>query len=159
MTEPRAAAGPAVDLRPLSAADLPRVLEVERACFSTPWSEGTFLGLLGRADTDLIGAVRGETLVGYAVCWTVVDQAELGNIAVAAEARGEGVAKALLHASIERVGARGARELFLEVRESNLPAMTLYLAAGFEAVGRRRRYYSRPVEDAFVMRLALSRSA
>jgi [ribosomal protein S18]-alanine N-acetyltransferase len=139
-------------IRSLLRDDLPRVLVIERASFSTPWSHATFLALLRRADTDLFAAFRSRRLVGYAVCWTVADQAELGNVAVTAEARGQGVGRALVEEAIVRTGARGARELFLEVRESNEVAQRLYESMGFEAVGRRRAYYTEPVEDALVLR-------
>ncbi len=145
----------AVQIRSLTEEDLENVLQIERAAFSTPWYESTFRGLLRRGDTDMLAALMEDRLVGYAVCWTVVDQAELGNLAVAEDARGRGVGRALLTAAMERVRRRGARECFLEVRESNYPAQTLYRQHGFEVVGRRRAYYSRPVEDALVMRLPL----
>jgi ribosomal-protein-alanine N-acetyltransferase len=142
-------------LRALREADLERVMEIETSCFSTPWKEGTFRGLLRRTDTDLVAAERGARLVGYAVSWTVLDQSELGNVAVAPEARGSGVGRALVEAILRRVGGRGARECFLEVRESNQVARTLYADLGFITIGRRRRYYNSPVEDALVMRVDL----
>ena len=146
---------PALRLRPLRHGDLPAVMEIERQAFSTPWQESTFHGLLRRADTDLVGAVREERLLGYAVSWTVLDQSELGNVAVAPEERGEGIGRTLVEAILERVRERGARECFLEVRESNDAAQSLYRQLGFEVVGRRRAYYSAPVEDALVMRVRL----
>lgn len=142
-------------IRPLATDDLGRVLEIENASFSTPWKESTFRGLLRRTDTDLIAAVRGARIVGYAVAWTVVDQAELGNVAVADEVRGEGVGRALVEGIVARVRRRGAGECFLEVRESNEVAQSLYRSMGFEVVGRRRAYYAQPVEDALVMRLRI----
>lgn len=140
-------------LRPLAESDLDRVMEIERACFSTPWKDTTFRGLMRRADTDLVGAEQDRRLVGYAVCWTVVDQSELGNVAVAEEARGAGIGRALVEAVVERVRDRGSRECFLEVRESNQVAQALYRDMGFEVVGRRKAYYALPLEDALVMRL------
>lgn len=144
--------GGALRIRSLAEADLERVLEIERDCFPTPWHGSTFRGLLRRTDTDLLVAGRGERLIGYAACWTVVDQAELGNLAVAREARGEGVGRILVEAALRSVGRRGAGECFLEVRESNCVAQALYRGCGFEIAGRRRGYYSNPVEDALVMR-------
>lgn len=143
-------------LRPLRYDDLARVQEIEQASFSTPWKDETFRGLLRRSDTDLVGAESEGRLVGYAITWTVADQAELGNVAVAPEARGRGIGRALVEAVVERVGRRGAKECFLEVRESNGTAQALYRSMGFEAVGRRRAYYAAPVEDALVMRLLIS---
>ena len=144
---------PPLRFRPLRESDLPRVMQIEHACFSTPWREATFRGLLLRTDTDLVAAERGGLLVGYAICWTVLDQAELGNVAVDPRERGNGVGTALVDRAVEAVGARGARELFLEVRETNGDAQSIYRRKGFTVVGRRRAYYSEPVEDALVMRL------
>lgn len=142
-----------VRIRPLRGTDLRRVLEIEERSFSTPWQESTFRGLLRRTDTDLLGAWQGERLIGYAVAWTVADQSELGNVAVAPDARGLGVGRLLVRAIVERLRYRGSTECFLEVRESNDVAQRLYEMLGFEPVGRRRGYYSQPTEDALVMRL------
>ena len=144
-----------VALRDLAPEDLPQVLAIEQSSFSTPWRRNTFEGLLRRVDADLIGATADGTLVGYAITWTILDQAELGNVAVTPEARRRGVGRMLVEAALRRVRRRGARECFLEVRESNLVARRLYEELGFTAIGRRRRYYASPVEDALVMRVAL----
>jgi [ribosomal protein S18]-alanine N-acetyltransferase len=143
-------------VRDLTVADLPAIMAIEQESFSTPWRDSTFAGLMQRNDSDLIGMTRLGRLLGYAVCWTVGDQAELGNVAVAVEERGQGVARALVEAALERVRGRGARECFLEVRESNAAARQLYETMGFRGVGRRRNYYMKPVEDAIVMRRDLS---
>lgn len=145
----------AQEIRDLRFEDLDAVIEIEDRSFSTPWRRTTFAGLLAREDADLLAATERDRLVGYAICWTVVDQAELGNVAVAPERRGRGVGRRLVEAALERVRRRGARECFLEVRESNASAQALYRQLGFEVVGRRRRYYNHPVEDAFVMRVEL----
>lgn len=142
-------------LRPLRYDDLARIAEIEHASFSTPWKEETFRGLLRRSDTDMVGAESEGRLVGYAITWTVTDQAELGNVAVAPEARGAGIGRALVEAVVDRIRRRGAKECFLEVRESNATAQALYRSMGFEEVGRRRAYYAAPVEDALVMRLLI----
>ena len=151
MNGTRTAAG--FRIRLFRATDLPQVMQIEIASFSTPWRENTFRGLMRRTDTDLFVAEEEGAVLGYAACWTVVDQSELGNVAVAPEARGRGVGGALVDAVVERVRERGAVELFLEVRESNRGAQSVYRERGFEVVGRRRAYYSSPTEDALVMRL------
>jgi [ribosomal protein S18]-alanine N-acetyltransferase len=146
----------AIVIRDLSRDDLDAVLEIEVASFSTPWRRDTFEGLIRRKDSDVIAAVQGDLLVGYAICWTVLDQAELGNVAVAQEVRGKGVGKRLVLAAMERVRRRGAKECFLEVRISNTGARKLYEELGFTAIGTRHGYYRSPVEDALVMRVELS---
>jgi ribosomal-protein-alanine N-acetyltransferase len=141
-------------VRFLREGDLERVMEIERECFTTPWKEATFRGLMKRSDTDLFVAEAADGWVaGYAACWTVIDQSELGNVAVSPRARGAGVGGALVDAVVERIKERGATECYLEVRESNHGAQSLYRHRGFVNVGRRPRYYSLPTEDALVMRL------
>ena len=147
----------AVEIREMTVADLMAVMAIEQTAFSMPWRESTFESLLHRTDADLLAAFADGRLVGYAVCWTVVDQAELGNVAVDVEWRNRGVGRRLVEAALERARAREAEECFLEVRESNLVARRLYEELGFAAIGRRRRYYASPVEDALVMRIELPR--
>jgi len=149
------AAEPSFAVRPMREGDLARVMQIEIASFSTPWKEGTFRSLLRRTDTNLYVAEDEDDgrVLGYSACWTVIDQSELGNVAVAPEARGRGIGGALVDAVVERVKERGAHELFLEVRESNLVAQSIYRDRGFAVVGRRRSYYAQPTEDALVMRL------
>jgi len=146
-------ADPGFRIRPLVEGDLPGVMAIENASFSTPWKEPTFRGLLRRTDTDLFVAELDGAVAGYAACWTVIDQSELGNVAVSPTARGLGIGGALVDTVVERVKERGAHELFLEVRESNHVAQAIYRDRGFVVVGRRRNYYAQPSEDALVMRL------
>lgn len=151
---PGTAAAP-YQIRPIRDADLPRVMEIENQSFSTPWKESTFRGLIKRTDTDVLVAEDERGVLGYAAAWTVIDQAELGNVAVDPRARGTGVGGALVDAVVEHVRARGGREIFLEVRETNHSAQSIYRHRGFDVVGRRRSYYSLPKEDALVMRLQI----
>ena len=148
--------GASVRVRKLSDADLDDIMMIEESSFTAPWRRNTFESLLARRDSDLLGALDAEDrLIGYAVVWTIVDQAELGNVAVAPQGRGRGAGRALVKEALARARERGARECFLEVRESNEVAKALYDTLGFTAIGRRRRYYSNPPEDALVMRVNL----
>jgi ribosomal-protein-alanine N-acetyltransferase len=142
-----------VTIRRMEAHDLGRVMDIERRSYTMPWTEATFRGLLRRTDADLFVAETLELEVAaYAVFWAVLDQGELGNVAVAPEWRSRGIARCLLDAVVRRARERGVRELFLEVRISNNTARQLYQSYGFREVGRRRNYYMEPVEDALVMR-------
>jgi ribosomal-protein-alanine N-acetyltransferase len=117
-----------------------------------PWSEATFRGLLRRSDSDLyVADVRGA-VAGYAVFWSVSDQGELGNVAVAADHRGRGLGRKLVETVLARAAERGVREIFLEVRKSNEGAQNLYRTFGFFEVGKRKNYYLEPVEDALIMK-------
>jgi len=135
--------------------DLATVAQIEQDSYSVPWSESTFRNLILRTDTDLICAEIDSELVGYAVCWYVVDQGELGNVAVDLPWRGRGIGGRLVLAILDRARRRGAREVFLEVRRSNTTAQRLYRRLGFREIGVRKQYYVRPVEDALVMRAVL----
>jgi ribosomal-protein-alanine N-acetyltransferase len=90
-------------------------------------------------------------LLGYVVALVMGPEAEIADLAVAPEARRLGIGRALLARVLAELGEAGARTVYLEVRESNLAARTLYEANGFESVGRRRGYYRHPVEDALVL--------
>lgn len=142
-------------IRSMRSGDLARVMEIELATFTMPWSEATFRGLLRRTDSDLFVAERDNTVIGYAVFWSVTDQGELGNVAVAPQYRGKGVGTRLVEAVLERALEKGVCEVFLEVRRSNLGAQNLYKAFGFFEVGKRRNYYLEPLEDALVMKRVL----
>lgn len=144
-----------IGLRDLHPDDLPRIVEIEQASYSTPWRRSTFEGLMRRTDTDLLGATLDGFVVGYAIIWTILDQAELGNVAVDPEARQRGIGRMLVRGALRRALARGARECYLEVRQSNATAQRIYRAMGFLPVGVRRRYYAEPIEDAVVMRARL----
>ncbi len=101
-------------------------------------------------------AVTGDGPVGYIVARHALDEGEILNLGVALPVRRRGVGRALVGRVLETLAATGVAAVFLEVRESNVPAQQLYEAFGFQEVGRRRHYYQRPVEDAVVLRAAIS---
>ncbi|MDX1395134.1 MAG: ribosomal protein S18-alanine N-acetyltransferase [Gemmatimonadota bacterium] len=144
-------------IRPMRAGDLPQVLDIEIDSFATPWSSRTFLNLLRRPNAALFVAedVPGS-VIGYAVVWFAGPEGELGDLAVRAPSRRRGVASSLVDAVAAEALERGSTEIYLEVRESNDAARSLYERHGFEIVNRRPGYYSDPVEDALVMRLQLA---
>jgi [ribosomal protein S18]-alanine N-acetyltransferase len=157
VTAERVADGPAIRIRPMVESDLSAVTAIERASFTMPWTLDTFQGLLRRFDSHLFVAEAAGEVVAYAVVWIVVDQAELGDIAVVEGWRRRGIGRRLLETVLERVRSRGVRELFLEVRVSNHEARNLYERYGFVEVGRRKDYYSTPREDALVLRRKIER--
>ena len=134
-------------IRRLDAAALPAAAEIEKACFSVPWTEGMLAGEL--AEGLYLGAFEGETLVGYCGMRSVLDEGYINNVAVLPAFRRRGIARALL-TELEK-NAEGLAFLTLEVRESNLAAQALYVSLGYLPVGRRPRYYERPSEDALLM--------
>jgi ribosomal-protein-alanine N-acetyltransferase len=138
-------------------ADIPAIAEIERSSFSDPWSEQSFAELLAHSRM-YFGCVRegsdcaAARAVGYVVAWFAGGQGEIANLAVDPLARGRGLGAALLDAALDEARRHRAEEVFLEVRCSNSRARQLYESRGFVEVGRRRRYYRRPVEDAIILR-------
>jgi ribosomal-protein-alanine acetyltransferase len=152
-----------VTLRPAVPEDLDAVVAIERLSFTDPpWSRASFTALVDspRAFFTVACVVPTDTVatvVGYVVAWLVADEAEVANLAVAPEWRGRGVGAALLDAALNEARNGGAHVAHLEVRDSNVAARALYGSRGFMPVGRRRRYYQAPVEDAVLLRCDLRR--
>jgi len=138
-------------IRPATTADVPAVAAIERAAFSDPWSPSSFATLLGNPAVEFAVAERGGAVLGYTVLWVAADEAELANVAVSAGARGRGIGALLVDGALAAAARRGAATVYLEVRESNAAARRLYASRHFAEVGRRRRYYRNPVEDALVL--------
>ena len=145
-------------LRIATAGDVADVAAMERACYSDPWPASSFatLSTNDRVFFVVARAADSDALLGFAIAWYVMDEGELANLAVAPETRRRGIGQALLHAVTSDALGRGTAELYLEVRESNSAARRLYEAAGFEQVGRRKRYYRQPEEDALILRRTLT---
>ena len=101
----------------------------------------------------VVEAGPSREIAGYVVALDAADEGEILNLAVAPGGRRNGLGRALVRSILEALTARGVRQVYLEVRESNAPARALYAARGFKEVGRRKQYYRRPVEDAIVLRL------
>ena len=139
---------------PMAKEHLPAVAALEKTCFpADPWSEATFEDVLYSPNAAALLALGEDGgLLGYAVLSTVLDEGNLDNIAVAPDARRQGVADALL-AALTGFGREHLARLMLEVRASNAPAIALYEKHGFAAVGRRKNYYDAPKEDAILMTL------
>jgi ribosomal-protein-alanine N-acetyltransferase len=137
--------------------DVDEVAAIERVVFSDPWSASSFRVLFGNPVVHFAVAEDpvGGRIVGYVVAWVVADEAEIANLAVAADARGAGVGARLLDDALQAAARRRCHVVFLEVRESNAAAQALYASRGFEIAGRRAKYYRRPVEDALILRRQL----
>lgn len=144
-------------LRGATAADVPQVAAIEAESFADPWSKASFRSLVsdGLVWFRVAADDATEAVNGYILVWFAADEAELANIAVAPRMRGRGVGAALLDEALAAARARGTVRMFLEVRDSNGPARALYHSRGFEEVGRRRKYYRYPVEDALILRRTL----
>ena len=144
-----------VTIRPAQENDLDDIAAIERSVFNDPWSRRSFVDLVGQRQVVFLVAVDGRAVVGYAIVLLTPPESELANLAFSRLMQHQGLGKRLLSEGVSAARERGSKEMFLEVRASNAAAVALYSGEGFTAVGRRVRYYSRPIEDAIVMRLDL----
>ena len=131
-----------------------KFLLLKLECFSVPWSLDSIETELLNEDKKLYYVVEDANgVVGYAGAWLVYDEGQITNIAIRPSARRQGFGAKLTSALIEECFKRGMHEIFLEVRISNLSALSLYRQLGFTVKGMRKNYYSEPKEDAYIMSL------
>lgn len=129
-----------------------QIAELEKLCFSTPWSENSICSELNNPLSCWIVALDGQTVAGYVGSQAVLGEADMMNLAVSPIYRRQGVGKRLVEILIDHLRGQGNHSLTLEVRASNEAAISLYERLGFCSVGRRPRYYSKPQEDALILR-------
>lgn len=141
-----------VTVRQAGREDLPYIIAIEEASFSVPWSHQSLAAELENpvASYYVLEGDDGQ-VVGYADVWLVADEGQLANIAIHPSARGLGYGEILLRTAMEALFRDGCTSMFLEVRQSNVPAQGLYRKLGYEAVAIRKGYYSQPTEDACIM--------
>lgn len=136
----------------MNASHVPQIAELERLCFSDPWSENSIASELDNKLSLWLVALEGETVIGYVGSQTVLGWTDMMNVAVHPHFRRRGVGKALVEELIRLLKAQGSEQLTLEVRLSNESARSLYYGLGFQEVGRRKNYYHNPREDALILR-------
>jgi len=148
-------------IREMTFADIPQVVEIEMQCFSLPWSEKSFQDSLVREDTlflvcedqkdtDITTEYKSE-ITGYIGMYISFDEANITNVAVSSKQRKKGYGEALVSIAKKRAKNRQAEKMFLEVRVSNTPAISLYQKMGFQNLGVRKNFYDHPQEDAYIM--------
>ena len=143
-------------IRPASLADVPSLAELERVCFSDPWTAAGIRETIQYETARAFVAEDQDRIVGYVMARISGEEGEILDLAVRPELRRRGIGRRLLLSVWNALGSEGVRELYLEVRESNRAAIELYRGHGFRPVGLRPRYYRNPAEDAIVLRAALS---
>ena len=138
-------------IRAAAAADIDWLEELEKECFSLPWTREQLISQLPDDMHVFLIAELGGMAVGYVGMMHVVDEGYISNVAVAPEYRRRGIADALIAALTARCEALSLAFVTLEVRRGNAPAVALYEKHGFRRVGERRDYYEHPREDALLM--------
>lgn len=141
------------DLRP---EDVSAVLSIEKASFTTPWSEILFMNEIFKPRSLPKAAMIGGKLVGYICANYLLDEGHVLNVTVHPDFRKKGIASRLVHYMIDLLRKEGCLTIFLEVRISNEAALAMYQKAGFRIISARKAYYTLPVEDAVIMSLVTS---
>lgn len=145
-------------MRPLTTGDIGAVLAIQQVSpEASQWSRDGY-ARASAGEFDAWVAEADHRVIGFLVQRTAAGETEILNLAVEPHSRHQGVARALLSASLEATRAAGASLVFLEVRESNAAAIAFYRFHGFRQTGRRRRYYHDPAEDALVLKLSFPSS-
>lgn len=126
------------------------IAELEKECFSSPWSQNAILDS-AKNDTDFFVCCENEKIVGYAGIQIVLDEGYVTNVAVTGSHRGNGIGGRLVDTLIRHGQEKNLSFISLEVRSSNFSAISLYSKRGFIEVGKRKNFYEKPTEDAIIM--------
>ena len=147
---------PNVSFREMQIDDLDAVIQIETVNFPFPWTAGNFKDSINSGNICLVLEID-QTLVGYAILMMVLDEAHLLNISVSAAWKGKGWGRYLLNHTMQIGREKGGLNMFLEVRPSNVSAITLYESIGFNEMGVRPGYYPahNGRENAVLMGVAL----
>ena len=140
-------------VRPAVPGDAEGIFAVEKESFSVPWSLDAIHKELQNRELTMYYVLEDEEgqIAGYAGLWRVLDEGQITNIALRRSCRGSGYGELLLRVLMEAGWEDGCSDIFLEVRISNVSALGLYRKLGYQTLSVRQKYYSEPVEDAYVM--------
>ena len=139
-------------IRKMNTNDISAVAEIEKQCFSQPWSEKSFSDSILREDTlFLVCELTDKNIVGYMGMYLSFDEANVTNVAVSPQYRKMGIGEQLVANAKTNAKDASIQTIFLEVRVSNIPAISLYEKMGFQKLGVRKNFYEHPLEDAYIM--------
>ncbi len=137
-----------MEIEKLSEKYIKDVAQIEKACFSKPWDEISIAAELKNEFSEFYIAVENGTAVGFVGLYALTGEADIVRVGVLPQYRNRGIARAVLTKSLENVDG----DVFLDVRESNVPAISLYRSLGFYDTSVRKDYYSDPEENAVLMK-------
>ena len=140
-----------IGLREMRREDLPRVMEIERECFPTPWHESAYITEMSNRSAYYIVACMDEHIVGYTGMWVIMDEAHITTLGVDRDYRNCKIGEQLLVGLLDEAIRRGAKRATLEVRQNNEAAHRLYRKYGFAPAAIRHGYYTDNNENALVM--------
>lgn len=142
---------PEYEIRPMTEGDTFAVSRIEQGIFSLPWSQKSFADACANADNVYLVCVADGVIAGYCGMWTVLGEGNITNMAVSPDYRRCGMAEMLMKTMEKYGNDKKVTSYFLEVRQSNVPAIALYEKMGYKNIGIRKRFYEKPVEDAVIM--------
>lgn len=143
---------PKVNIEKMLEEDLDEVFEIEKLCFSYPWTKSLFINELKNPYSHAYVLRSHEhKVIGYIIFWIIMEEGHILNIAIHPEWRNKGYGSLLLKFSLDILRRHSGKVMTLEVRKSNIPAISLYKKFGFKIVGIRKNYYISNGEDALVM--------
>ena len=141
-------------IRRMEKRDIPQVVEIEKLCFTEPWSEEDYNeSLLLPYASYYVAELMAEgqpVILGMCGLRLILDEGEITNVAVRPAFRGQGIGRQMLTKLLEDGRRAGGRAFTLEVRAGNAPAIALYEGLGFRYEARRPGFYTKPVEDALL---------
>ena len=141
-----------IEIVKMTHAHVPQIAGIEKLCFSDPWSEKSITSELDSRISLWLVAMDGDTVAGYVGSQSVLDMADMMNVAVHPAYRRRGIARELVNGLVDALKEKGMKSLALEVRASNAPAIALYEQLGFQQVGLRPNYYRNPKENVLILR-------
>lgn len=140
-----------VNIRTMTLDDIEQVYSIEESIFSIPWSKTSFENSINSKGTLFIVAEKENEIIGYLGIYFFSEDADISNVAVKKEYRKKHIGRALLEYVLVEAKIRGVKNVTLEVRETNVPAIRLYESMGFHEAGIRKNYYKEPTENALIM--------
>lgn len=141
------------EIAPMEKIDVAKIAELEKLCFSAPWSENAIAEELDNENAHFLVARFDRKVLGYIGIHEVCGEAYIDNIAVNPDYRRLGLGEKLLQAAQKNAFDRGCEFVTLEVRKSNENAISLYKKIGYQTVGERKNFYTNPTENAVIMTL------
>ncbi len=140
--------------RPMTMQDLDCVIEIEKQCFTDPWSKESFESSLKEKAAHLMVMTTNanpKQTVGYCCLYETLGDGDIVNVAIDPEMRKKGLGHRMIFELMRYGRSLNVERFFLEVRESNIAGLKLYEGLGFEVCGMRKNFYSNPTENAVLM--------
>ncbi|MBU3194192.1 ribosomal protein S18-alanine N-acetyltransferase [Clostridium algidicarnis] len=140
-----------IKISPMTYEDIDDVLAISFLSFPISWSRESFLTELENNFSYYVVAKSDDVIVGFGGTWIIIDESHITNIAVHPSFRGLGIGELILKSLIDLGKPHFISSMTLEVRASNVVAISLYNKFGFKEEGRRKRYYEDNGEDALIL--------